>query len=91
MNRGSGDEKEDRGELSHSTIRALWRMGRSVGELQSEGRGQSVVRGRRTPLRHPRSHHLWTACPAESLPARKRAFDYSVATDGDGAQARVAS
>jgi hypothetical protein len=47
MIRGGGNGEKDRGELSHSTIRALRRMGRSVGELQSEWRGQSIVRGRR--------------------------------------------
>ena len=95
--RGKSDDEENRGELSHSTIRALWRMGRSAGELQSEGRGQSVIRGWRTPLRHPRSHHLWTACPAKSSSARRGAFNYSVGSDGEGngdgegVEARVAS
>jgi hypothetical protein len=89
--RGRGGDEEDQGELSHSTIRALWRMGGPVGELQSEGRGQSVIRGRQTPLRHPRSHHLRTACLGGSSSARRCAFDYSVGRDGEGVQARVAS
>jgi hypothetical protein len=90
--RGKGGEKKDRGELSHSTIRAPGRMCRSVGGLQSEGRSQSIVRRRRTPLRHPRSHHLRTACLVESSSAGLPSFDfYSISAVGGAALARLAS
>ena len=88
--RGSGDEEEDRGELSHSTIRALGRMGRSVGGLQSGGRGQPVIQDAGRLCATPRSHHLRTAFLGESSPTRKLCFFYSVGTVGNVAAARLA-